>query len=462
MKDMKGLAGDLGRYLLVTIGPVGAAVSQFALSLVLLRFVDPATFGTFSFLLTASQFSLGISSALFGAVLPVVLADEDPTSRRKLGGCLFATNLAAACVAAAIFFALACTLGVSLTEAGLFAAYAAVALIRWFARSHAYATGRELKTTASDIVYSVIVLVGIAMALLDRHVGLDIACATLLAGALAGIFPFGRGYLAQQFIHVRGRHLALYARIWRRHAGWAFLGVLTTEATANAHVYIVTLIYGPLGFAPIAATALFIRPVGVAMNTLTDYERGRMARQIADDRIDLVKNSRRFLRLILILAWLATALAVALLVLYAPDALFSSHYSGPVVVTGAALWLAVAAIRVLRTPEGTLLQAAGAFRPLAIASILSSGVSITAVLVLVIVDGPLWSIAGILAGELVIAGWIWRQARRWPVARDAQAGTSQSWDARLTGIGPTAVVRGASPRQCHQSRGAAAARATAK
>ena len=49
--------------------------------------------------------------------------------------------------------------------------------------------------------------------------------------------------------------------------------MLTTEATANAHVYIVTLIYGPLGFAPIAATALFIRPVGVAMNTLTDYER---------------------------------------------------------------------------------------------------------------------------------------------------------------------------------------------
>ena len=75
---MKSLAGDLGRYTLVTIGPVGAAVSQFALSLVLLRFVDPATFGTFSFLLTASQFSLGISSALFGAVFGALFIEFVP------------------------------------------------------------------------------------------------------------------------------------------------------------------------------------------------------------------------------------------------------------------------------------------------------------------------------------------------------------------------------------------------
>src|SRR5690349_677689 len=99
MKDMKALAGDLGRYGLVTIGPVGAAVSQFAVSLVLLRFAEPATFGAFSFLLTASQLSLGISSALFGAVLPIVLVEGDPVSRRELGSCLFATNLVVTCVA---------------------------------------------------------------------------------------------------------------------------------------------------------------------------------------------------------------------------------------------------------------------------------------------------------------------------------------------------------------------------
>ena len=462
MRDMKGLAGDLGRYTLVTSGPVGAAVSQFALSLVLLRFVDAGTFGAFSFLLTASQFSLGISSALFGSMLPIVMADEDATSRHKLRSGLFATNLAMTCIAATLFLGLGCGVGMPMTDAGLFAAYAAVALIRWFARFYAYATGGELRTAASDVVYAVIVLAGVAMAFLNRRVSLDFAWATLLAGALAGLFPFGRGYLVRQFVHVRVRHLTVYTRIWRRHAGWAFLGVLTTEATANAHVYIVTLTYGALGFAPIAATALFIRPVGVAMNTLTDYERARMARQIADCRIDLVKDSRRFLRLILILAWLTTALAVALFLLFGPDALFSAHYSGPVVVTGAALWMAVAAIRVLRTPEGTLLQAAGAFRPLAIASILSSGVSITAVVVLVILGGPLWSIGGILAGDLVLAGWIWRHARRWPVARDPQGAASSPCDARATGIDPSAVMLGASRRQRHQSRGAAPARAAAK
>jgi O-antigen/teichoic acid export membrane protein len=185
----------------------------------------------------------------------------------------------------------------------------------------------------------------------------------------------------------------------------------------------VTLIFGPAAFAPIAASSLMIRPINVAMNALTEFERAQMARQIGGGHIDLAMASVRFFRFVLMAAWLATAAGIVALLYCAPRLIFPARYDFSFLVTGAALWMAVAGIRLLRTPDSALLQAAGAFRPLAFASVLSSGISIAAVFALLPVGGPLWSIAGIVFGETVFAGWIWRQARRW--RDDASRGPAQ-------------------------------------
>ncbi len=76
-------------------------------------------------------------------------------------------------------------------------------------------------------------------------------------------------------------------------------------------------------------------------------------------------------------------------------------------------------MRLFRTPESTFLQAVGRFRPLAWASIGSSGVSVLAVILFLAVGGPLWSISGILLGEVVFAALIWRQLARWWAERKA-------------------------------------------
>lgn len=407
---------NLMRYSLATVGPVGSAGAQFALSLVLLRVLDTSAFGSFSFLLVASQFSWGIWSALFCAPLPILLTTGDDSSRRLMLRSLFTTNLFAAVIAFALFLLLGLALGLTVTAAGLFAAYAAVALLRWFARALAYATGTPLRTTASDITYSVTLLGGAALASFGHTATLDLAYAVLLLGASLGLLPFGRAYLAGQFIHVSPRNVAGYGLVWRQHSGWSLLGVLTTEATANSYAYIVTLAYGPQGFAPLAASALITRPIHVAMNALTEFERARMARQIGDRRIELAMASVRFFRYVLVSAWIVTAIGIAALLYSAPRRIFPPQYDSSVLASGAALWMAVAGIRLLRAPYSTLLQAAGAFRPLAFASVLSSGISIPTVIALLAAGGPLWSIGGILAGEIVLLYWTWRQARRW---RDA-------------------------------------------
>jgi O-antigen/teichoic acid export membrane protein len=59
------------------------------------------------------------------------------------------------------------------------------------------------------------------------------------------------------------------------------------------------------------------------------------------------------------------------------------------------------------------LQAAGAFKPLAMASLWSSIGSIATVFVLILLVGPLWSIAGIIAGAAIYWGWTYRFATQW-------------------------------------------------
>ena len=412
------------RYGLAAIGPVGAAASQFLLMLQLLHLLDPAQFGAFSFLLVTSNFSNGVWSALFCAPLPVVTSTGNDTERATMLRSLFTTNLIVAFAAFLLFWQLGRALAVPTGAACLFGAYAAFALLRWFARSYAYVRGRQMLTTASDLTYSLILFSGVVAIQLLRPTSLMLPAALLCVSVVLGLLPFGADYLRRQFLDLSLRSVPRYGEIWRKHSGWSLLGVVTTEATANAHAYLVTLFIGPAAFAPLSASALLMRPISVVTNALTDFERPQMARQISDGRIDLARRGVSLFRFALMAMWAATAVAAWLVLAYAPRLLFPAQYELHVLAIGAALWMSVAAIRLLRQPDSVLLQAAGRFRPLAYASVASCGISISAVALLLLFSGPLWSIAGIFLGELVCAIMIWRQARRWREAHPAAAPTT--------------------------------------
>lgn len=411
--NIRSLAPRILRYALAAIGPVGAAATQFILSLQLLHLLAPASFGSFSFLLVISQFSLGIWSALLCAPLPVVLAQEQIEGRRGLIDSLFIVNLVLSLLAFGAFWLLGIGLEVPFGAAGLFAGYAALALLRWFARAHAYATGAASRTVTSDLLYSTALLIGIGLVSILKVDAPDLPYGALLVSAAVSLLPFGRQYFLAQFVRLHPRELPCYAHVWREHARWSLVGVVTTEATVNAHAYIVTLVSGPLAFAPIAASALIIRPISVVMNALSEFERPQMARQIARKDIGAARHSAGIFLFVLALTWVLTIAAAVLLMAYGPGVVFPNEYSQSSLALGMTLWLAVTLMRVLRTPSSILLQAAGMFRSLAHASIISAIVSISAVVVLLILCGPLWSLGGILLGEAICAIWVWRQSWRW-------------------------------------------------
>lgn len=403
----------IGRYALASVGPVGSALAQFALSLVLLRRLEPQAFGQFSFLLVAAQFSGGVWSALFCAPLPTLIAHLTEKPRQALLRRLLAANLLAAGLALLVFLGMSLAMRLQWLAASLFAAYAALALLRTFARAQAYATGALYRVMASDMIYSATLLVGVLVVFWFPAYPLEPAFATLLAGALLGLLAFGSDYLKEQFLQFPTDTLSAYWPVWRQHSSWSLLGVVTTEATANAHVYIVTLFSGATAFAPLAASALLIRPINVAMNALTDLERAQMARQIGQAHIGQARASVRFFRWALLATWVATACAIVALFAYDARLIFPQKYELDVLRAGAVLWMGVALVRSLRAPDGVLLQAAGEFRSLAFASVFSSVGSVLAVAALLAWGGPLWSIAGVMVGEMLMAWWTWRQARRW-------------------------------------------------
>jgi hypothetical protein len=379
---------------------MAAAGGQFFLSLWILKSIDPEEFGTFSFLLVVLQLCFGFSSALLCAPYPILFHERE-RDRGETTKTFLTANLALSVVVGGVLGVIAVALRLPAASGLLLAGYAFLMMLRWFARSEAYVWGEQWRTVLSDVLYGC-TLVGIAFLIRGQALSLESALLSLLCAAILGLGMFGPGYFIRQFRAVSVHSLRRYSEIWNRHSRWALLGVVTTEATANAHAYLVTLLAGPAAFAPIAASSLLFRPVQLAQNALGDYERPQIAKRLHADPQGGSKERLGLLRFALLAAWLISALAAIVITLHWPTLIFPRAYQGKGLVVAVVLWMAICGVRALRTPESTLLQAAGRFKPLARVTAVTSGISVTIVLVCLITLSATFSLVGILAGEILV------------------------------------------------------------
>lgn len=392
------------------IGPVATAGAQFLLSLLLLARLDVADFGSFAFLLVTSQFSIGLWSALFCAPLLVAAAHRD--GGRSALRALAAVSLLALLPVALAFFAMASVVGAPMGVGAAFASFAALLLLRQFARAWSLAHGHGGVTIMSDVTYGAVLLAGTAWLAMARGGSLQGAFLALLAAVVIALVPFLGGTLPQVMRGLAWADVPAYRALWRRDARWSLAGVVTTEVTVNSHSYFVTVLRGAVAFAPIAATALLIRPITVALNGLVEFERARFAHALAAGDWPRVRRERRQLRVMLLVVWTGTLLLAAGCLAAFPQILSQGRYDRATVLTGAALWFAVALARCAHAAEGAVLQAAGHFRQLAWISSWTALVSLVAVPALLLLAGPLWSIGGIVLGEACFAAALFLAVRR--------------------------------------------------
>jgi O-antigen/teichoic acid export membrane protein len=400
------------RYGLSSLGPVAVSAAHFAASLMFLRALPPAQFGLLSFLLVVVPFCLSASGALLGAPVSTAIRCAATIGPSELATYL-KTNLLVAALAAGAVFALLAMSGAATGLALLLAAYAAIMTLRWFARCLTYATDGPARPITSDLVYSVLLMGGLSALFVSQRLTLLSGAETLALSALCALAVFGASYLRRQVWPGAAGSLWGYGAIWRDLTRWSLLGVVLTEMTANAHAYLVTFLSGPQAFAVLAVGSLLMRPASLVLSALPDLERPVMARRLAaGDPAGALRSVKEF-RTATGAIWLLTVLLAGALLMWFPQLILKKGYDETQIVVVVAIFAAIVAVRTLRMPESVFLQAAGEFRALAGASLWSSLTSIAATLGLLLLAGPVFSLIGILAGDLVMTARIFGLTRDW-------------------------------------------------
>ncbi|MBS0278531.1 MAG: hypothetical protein JSR81_12995 [Proteobacteria bacterium] len=404
-------------YAFNTLGPISIAGAHFLTSLLFLHYLPPEQFGLFSFAFVVVPFALSMGGALFGAALVNSANGKEPMTEGELAAYMKANLVFAVLAAVAVFgLMLASTAGIALSA--ILSLYGALMTIRWFGRCHAYAVHRMPRAIVSDLIYSGILVSGLGVLLVTNHLTPVFAAIVLVLCSGTAITGFGGGFLYAQASALWRGSLRAFLPIWRDLARWSLLGVISTEFTANAHAYLVTLISGPKAFALLALGSLFMRPVSLVMTALPDAERATMARALNAGKFgDAMRTVLQF-RIAGLVVLAGTSVLAAIILLWFPHLVLKRGYDEASVAAVLCIWVAIMAIRALRTPESVLLQAGGEFKPLAGASVNSSVVSLIFTSGLLLAFGPIVSLGGVLTGEIVMALQIYAQARRWRARHD--------------------------------------------
>jgi len=295
----------------------------------------------------------------------------------------------------------------------VFGVYGAASVLRSFARSLGNIRGQLVRVASSDVLYSVLLVAGLVGLIGLGSLTMANAAVVLAVAALAGFAPFGWTHIREMVGAVHTQALSLYAPMWREVTRWSLLGCVLTEFTANAHAYFVTFLSGPKAFGLLALGALFMRPASLVLSALPDIDQPLMTRRLA------LGDVRGALRVVNEFRMAAVAVLAGTIVLsfailtWAPHLLVKKGYDGTQVLIVLALWIAITAIRAVRSPTAVFFQALGSYSALARVSAWSCGTSLIVTLTLLMTLGPVASLGGVLAGEITIVLVLFPMMRTW-------------------------------------------------
>jgi len=399
------------RYGIGISAPASVAIAHFAVQLLLLRHLTPAEFGTFALLMLLIQFGYGISNALIATPYTVALHDVEMTDAARQS--FFSVN-----AVYAVAFGLSCAaIGLVLVGGGVwiavFAIYATMAMMRWFGRAHCYAVFRQWNAAASDLSYAMLLLLFVGGLWFLGRVDLLGVSVALLAATIGSFLAIRSGFFVRQFGRAALASLAPYGKTWKAQSRWSLLGVVTTEATSNAHAYLVSAFAGPAAFAPLAAASLFLRPVALAITSLTQLERPSLSRAIAASNVGKARSISRTFLIVLLLIWLAVSVLASVVMLVKPDIIAGQHYDVSELQLAFAFLAAIALLQVIQTPASVFLQAAKEFRMLAMASVVASVFSILLAGAALVIAGPIYSLLGIIAGKAMMTVQVLCRSLMW-------------------------------------------------
>jgi O-antigen/teichoic acid export membrane protein len=371
--------------------------ANFVVSLLVARFLPPNEFGVYAFVNVLLALGFSISNALFGSILAVKL-NEREANLQLLEQVFFKTNLLFSGGMTLLVSIVVWFLDGSYLSTSCYAAFTLLSLLRWFVRSHGLALQNVARVAISDACYGVLVVIGCGVIFAAKSFSIPAVIILLAVSNAASLALSGQFYLRNVIRGSVREAIREFKVIWRLYARWSILGVITTDAASNAHAYIVTALMGPGAFAPLALAGLLWRPTGLTMTSITHLERPVLAASAVTQQVKKVLETLRHFRLLLVFIMVGNLLSI--IVLYFIISL-PHTYDKDEVIAATALMMIICAVRAIRSPESTLLQATGAFKSMAIIDSVAAAVSLVAVLCMVKYMGAIGSLIGVIGGEAV-------------------------------------------------------------
>ena len=406
---------QLSRNFILSLGGEGLQSGfHFVLSLILIRILSIYDFGLFAIVLVLGGIALGYGNALVSVPVTIHIPRFRSVGAAHFQDVVFSSIalLISAVIAIIVSFGLWLIIQQP-TEALAGGAFIGLWTLRNHVRSVMFARRWMASATISDFCYAGSGLLLVTILLAFGRENLDVtgilvalSCANLLAIGVA-LAALGR------FPRVSFRH-----NVWQRYRaiwpdiGWSLVSTTTWSIQGQALMFLVAAIAGPEAYAPIAAGTLLFSPIRLAIAAVINVFRPDFVMALKEERYHRLTMTLYSLTAVIVMSCLAAGLCIWLGWPWLEAHVFGAklaHASMPLIVFLTAL--SVIIYSTYNVPLA-LVQAAGQFRLVALASALGSIVGLGFVSTLLVVSTVAWSVAGLVAGEAACGIVLWIAARR--------------------------------------------------
>lgn len=387
------------RLLVAVAGPMGVSVAHMGVALVLLSGVPAAEFGQYAFLQVIIAFGFGLSNAVFISPLTVMLNREAKNEMGLLPSYLGANFIL--CAGAGVLMVLVgVLLGNEWQTASWFGVAATLIWWRWFARGVMLAEHRKSGVLVSDSAYTVTLVALTTLAWsLDWLGAKEFLMMQSVAGVVGLMLLEGRFWQAQWA--ARYFTWAPFVDGFERHARYSLVSVTSSEATINSQAYFITALLGPAAFAPVAAANLIFRPSSMVILALMQAERPALSQALKENSHRLVRGVMSFTLGGMVLAFVGNALLAIGVVGWGASYLLHEPLPTGLLEIAVVLVGVRAVISCIRSPASLILQADGKFKPLALATVYSSLMTLPLVFFGTWFGGVVWALVAALIGDII-------------------------------------------------------------
>lgn len=428
---MNGLSRLVRRFILMLGGEVTQSAFHFGINIVLARSLSPHDYGRFAILFLVGGLALTYIRSLAG--VPATITIPPRAGRRAARGfdVTFGTVavVLSATIAAGVCAALMATSDINALAGSLFVGLWS---LRSYLRLALFAKHRPAISGLGDVVFA---LSGTAFTVAMIHFqgapGLD---ETLFALACAN----GLGIVASLALLREPIRLSLGRSMRRRYGAmiptlsWSLVNVTTANVQGQGQGLLVAAIAGPAAYAPMAATFVLFSPLRLSASALINMVQPEVAGHLARGDFTLARRFALICSGLLGLGCIAYGAILLSALELIEHRLFAGQFAAaPMMLIAVAAW-AIVTVSLIHAPMRILMETMQDFRPLSVIAGVSVGFGAVAVIGLLLIAQPAWSLFGVLISEVVVlAGCLW-MLKPWRAAmplmrpgRDAEAGAGR-------------------------------------